>query len=121
VLRKTFGECAVLIGWLQARDVEGMRDAQFPRLESLLNVVHEMDQTRPCINVFFGPSDFLGNGLDGLQLHQGGVAASFVEFVHVGALQFQALDIGEFADGRRNGVFPANCEARNRRTPATSS
>jgi hypothetical protein len=83
VLREALRECAVLIGWLQARDFEGVRDAQFSRVEGLLDLVHEMDQTQPRIDVFFGPSDFLGKGLDGvgvgLQLHQGGVAPRFVE------------------------------------------
>jgi hypothetical protein len=91
VLRETFGEGAALIVRLQSGHLKRMRDGQLSGVESLLDFVHEVHQAQPRVDVFFGAPDFLGEGLDRvgirLQLHEGSIAACFIQLVHIGALQ----------------------------------
>jgi hypothetical protein len=93
-----------------------VRDGQLSGIESLLDLIHEMVQAQSGVHILLGPPDFLGERFDGvgvgLQLHESGIAACFVEFVHVGALQvfnqlqFEALRVGELADAGGN-CFPS--------------
>lgn len=78
-----------------------------------------MHEAQPSIDIFFGASDFFGEDFDGvilgLQLHEGDIAACFIELVHIGPLQI--FDELEFADACRN-VFPHR-EFRGAKSPRT--
>jgi len=106
VLREAFGKGAPLIVGLQPRNFKCMRDGQPTGVERFLRFVNQLQKTRPGVNVFFRPPDFLSHRFDRvtvrLELHEGGVATRFVEFVHVRPPTIQKLE--RFPLGRSNSV-----------------
>ena len=64
VIREASDEGALLVGRLEPRNFERVRDRQFARVESLLNVFDKMRQTQSRIDVFLGAPDFLGKRFD---------------------------------------------------------
>ncbi len=114
VRREALGQSTPLVFGLESCNFEGMGDCQLSDVEGVLGFIDEMDKAQTGVHIFLGAPDFLGEGFDcvgvRLQLHERGITARLVEFVHIGALQvldelqFEAFGVGEFADASGNGL-----------------